>query len=634
MQRRVDWSISERIHARSGTRQRPLVTTMLVTTMLVPMSMKKRLPIQTSAESLGPVESSLRTDHPPGSDSTPRRPVLTSIAPTGESAPPSPTEIRLRAMTSSPVPTRRSAPAPPQKPVTRDDSKRPLSNESEGEGTVKGSKVTVKPSAVSAVSTAMSRELSVSSMSSNSSGGQQERASGASCVPPPNRAKKPSRRTPSPGLVSPSGPGPSSSPTAPNENEQSPSAGFATPPRLPLRTRAQTVTASVSAAPPLPIRIGSPSSSTSGSVAFSARPAHARSLPPPLPPEASSPRSSVPTSRVMPRPTAASMGNASSEDEEDPARTVSLAKRAMDELPDSTRANKRAPTFVPDIHLRHPHHINSFAVFGRFVCTGSHQVRVYDSQMSERPIFVVDLRETGLEFRIKDPKVTAMCFRPTSERMDEGRYLLCGTKDGHIWNLDIMTGEVTDSKSWTHGATITHILRYKHWMLSLDEMGKLHTYSTEGDPSKIPQQIRTSRISEKFTFACLLRDQLWTATAPSVRSTTNASSPGPTVRVHVPFTDDSIQQVGSTSEWTGAVLSSAILPFQPSKVYLGHEGGFISIWDLETRQCLEVLKVSSTDILGLEGVGGRLWIGNRKGQINVCDVSEQPWQITNVWTAQ
>ena len=350
------------------------------------------------------------------------------------------------------------------------------------------------------------------------------------------------------------------------------------------------------------------------------------------------------SARGTPKADVAGMGDMTSEDEDEagPVPLVSVtpvAKRALDEQPDSTHANKRSPTFVPDIHLRHPHHINSFAVFGRFVCTGSHHVRVYDTQMSERPIFIVDLKETGLEFRIKDPKVTAMCFRPALEHMDQGRYLMCGTKDGHIWNLDIMTGEVSDSKSWAHGATITHIFRFKNWMLSLDEIGKMHTYlvSSEGDdPSKIPPQIRTSRISERFTFACLMRDQLWTAMAPSARSTTSPASLGPTVTVYEPCMKDVMQPAPprSTSEWTGAVLSSTILPFQPNKAYLGHEGGFVSSWNIQTRTCLEVLKISSTDILALEGVGGRLWIGNRKGQIHVCDVSEQPWQTTNLWTAQ
>ena len=328
----------------------------------------------------------------------------------------------------------------------------------------------------------------------------------------------------------------------------------------------------------------------------------------------------------------------SSEDEEEagpiPVSALNpIAKRAMDELPDTTHANKRAPAFTPDIHLYHPHQINSFAIFGRFVCTGAHHVRVYDTQMSDRPIFIVDLKDTGLDFRIKDPKVTAMCFRPTIEAMDQGRYLVCGTKDGHIWNLDIMTGEVTDSRSWIHGAAIVNIFRYKNWMVTLDEMGKLYTYQLAAgdDPSKLPPQIRTLRVAEKFTFARLISGQLWTGGAPPTRSTTNMSTRGPTIRVYEPFSDG-IGRTASPSEWTGAVRCAAKCPFHPDKVYLGHEGGFISIWSTEL-ECLQVLKVSTTDILALEGVSGRLWFGNRKGQINVCNVSETPWQTTNIWTA-
>jgi hypothetical protein len=88
-----------------------------------------------------------------------------------------------------------------------------------------------------------------------------------------------------------------------------------------------------------------------------------------------------------------------------------------------------------------------------------------------------------------------------------------------------------------------------------------------------------------------------------------------------------------TSEWTGAVTSATIMPFRQDVVYLGHEGGFVSIWSAADLTCLQVLKISASDILALEGVGERLWAGNRKGQIHVYNIDEKPWQVTNVWTA-
>ena len=67
-------------------------------------------------------------------------------------------------------------------------------------------------------------------------------------------------------------------------------------------------------------------------------------------------------------------------------------------------------------------------------------------------------------------------------------------------------------------------------------------------------------------------------------------------------------------------------------VYVGHEEGYISLWDLDTDdgypQCMEV-KVSMSDILRLEGVNKRLWVGGRNGMISVYNISLWPWFMTN-----
>ena len=320
----------------------------------------------------------------------------------------------------------------------------------------------------------------------------------------------------------------------------------------------------------------------------------------------------------------------------------SSAKRSLEEYPDSTHANRRPPKFVPDVRMVQPHHIYAFAVFGRHVCTGAHHVRVYDTQMSERPIFIVDLRETGLEFRIKDPRVTAMCFRPGAHPKDEGRYLWCGTKDGHLWELDIMTGQVTDTKAAAHAASVSHIFRYGQNVITLDEGGKMHVYevplSDVEDTQAGVRLSRSLRVSERFTFARMICGKLWTATAPTTRSTTNAASApsrGATIRVYEPCAAGSMPPGKTlfTTEWTGSVTAATILPLHPETVYLGHEGGYISVWSSEEMVCQQVIKISASDILALEGVGERLWAGNRKGQICVYDVAQKPWVATNVWMA-
>jgi WD40 repeat protein len=334
------------------------------------------------------------------------------------------------------------------------------------------------------------------------------------------------------------------------------------------------------------------------------------------------------------------------DDDDEPAPLTGLtaaAKRMLEDYPDSTHANRRPPHFVPDVRVPSTHHVHAFAAFGRHVCTGSHHVKVFDTLMSESPIFVVELRETGLEFRVKDPKVTAMCFRPSGCEADEGRFLWCGTKDGHLWELDIKTGQVTDTRAYVHASPVTGIFRHKNWLISLEETGKAHVFEvgklhdgkhTEND-RLIPQLSRTIRVTDKYNFAKLVCGRLWVSSGPANRSTTSAASKGPTIRVYEPCTDGSMPAPKTmfTSEWTGAVTSATIMPFRQDVVYLGHEGGFVSIWSAADLTCLQVLKISASDILALEGVGERLWAGNRKGQIHVYNIDEKPWQVTNVWTA-
>ncbi|KIR73583.1 type I inositol-1,4,5-trisphosphate 5-phosphatase 1 [Cryptococcus deuterogattii CA1014] len=322
---------------------------------------------------------------------------------------------------------------------------------------------------------------------------------------------------------------------------------------------------------------------------------------------------------------------------EEPGAVTNLsaqAKRMLDEYPDMTEANRRPPAFVPDIRIKECHHVSAFAVHGRYVCTGAHHVRVYDTQLSDHAISVVDLKETGLESRGKDPKVTAMCFRPGATEKEEGRYLWCGTKDGHLWELDISTGEVTSTKPFVHTSSISYIWRHRKNIISLDEGGKLIVFDV-GDVEGRPPTMATSlRIGDKFGFAKFLCGKLWTSSGPLTRSTTSsATSKGPTVRIYNPCSPGQMPPPKTifASEWAGAVTSATHMPLHRDTIFLGHEGGFVSVWDGKELVCKQVLKISSTDVLALEGVGEYLWTGNRKGQIHVFDVREQPWLAANIW---
>jgi hypothetical protein len=318
------------------------------------------------------------------------------------------------------------------------------------------------------------------------------------------------------------------------------------------------------------------------------------------------------------------------------------AKRALDEYPDSSRAHRRAPDFVPRQFITNHHNIHAYTVCGHRLCIASHKLKVYDLTLGDaQPIVTFDPKSLGIESRSKEHKLTAVSFRALSAGMEEGRYIWCGTNLGHLVEVDITTGEATQVRLGIHGSMITHIFRYREYMLSLEENGKMHVFGPFGDPAtdeatKNMTPWRTIRTAEKTNFVRMLGDQVWTASGPLTRSTTNPALRGPTIRVYEPLgvgTANTSGRTTYTSEWTGAVTAAAILTSTAHEVYLAHEGGFVSIFDRETLACKSVLKVSSSDILALEGVGDRLWAGYRTGMVNVYDVTTTPWTTTNMWLA-
>ncbi|KAJ7083159.1 hypothetical protein B0H15DRAFT_952174 [Mycena belliarum] len=73
-------------------------------------------------------------------------------------------------------------------------------------------------------------------------------------------------------------------------------------------------------------------------------------------------------------------------------------------------------------------------------------------------------------------------------------------------------------------------------------------------------------------------------------------------------------------EAVGAITDATMLPSHPGVVYVGHEAGAVSLWTIEKAggwpHCIEVGRVSTSDVLCLEGVNTRLWAGGRRGMIS------------------
>jgi hypothetical protein len=332
-------------------------------------------------------------------------------------------------------------------------------------------------------------------------------------------------------------------------------------------------------------------------------------------------------------------GSSSDEEEEE-------AKVKVELLPDGSRASRRPPHLnahaFSESGIYLPAYVSVSVATGHIVVVAQgHHLKIYDLSLSNSPVQDLDARALGMEAKTKDFRVTSMEFRPSYKETDRGCYLWVGTKDGHLFEVDIRGGLVVGMKLAIHSHAVTHMFRYGQSMITLDETGKALVFTPDPlgdvDVGLSYTQPRVMRIADKQEFAKILGGKLWTSTRESSSSNTGSTSRGPIVRVYDIFTPGATGKSLLPTEHLGAVTSGAILQTQPDRVYLGHEGGHVSIWALngedEMPSCEEVVKVSTSDILSLEGVNDRLWTGGRKGNIMAYDVTVKPWIMTNNWQA-
>ena len=209
--------------------------------------------------------------------------------------------------------------------------------------------------------------------------------------------------------------------------------------------------------------------------------------------------------------------------------------------------------------------------------------------------------------------------------------LWVGTKEGQ---LDIRTGAVRGAKYAAHLHPITHFFRHGCLMISLDESGKTLVFSHNQEDITLPLTMpRVIRTMEKQDFVKMLDGKLWTAARQEYHGTGHRL---PTIRIYDVFNPASTRRSVLPIEHVGPVRSATIIPSQPRMAYVGHEEGFISIWELDTDdgfpRCVEVMKVSASDVLSLEGINDRVSQFRSSSssprflnlQSSVCPVSTTP----------
>ncbi|KAF7331468.1 IPPc domain-containing protein [Mycena kentingensis (nom. inval.)] len=410
------------------------------------------------------------------------------------------------------------------------------------------------------------------------------------------------------------------------------------PPPLPLRrpTEEPVPPPSSSAPPQLPARpvvtIPPPDSESSPSTPTPPGTADRKTRLPPPPTRTIALGEKLPPAR---RPASPAL----SSDEE----SVDETPNAPD-LPDTSRSSRQPPHLSfragyvgpsePKITV--PAHYGQVIVSGtRIVVVTHHHLKIYDVEQSDAPVFNLERREIAHSHGIKELRTTSMEYRPCGKPSDRGCLLWIGTKDGHIVELDVRTACVTAVKLSAHLHPITRIFRHGRSMVTLDDSGKTLLFTPADDEEDVQLAFtppRVTRITEKQDFARMLCGKLWTASRSELHG-----SRLQTIRIFDLLTPGAPARSVVPLEMVGAVTDATMLPSNPGIVYVGHEGGSVSLWSVDGDdgwpRCVEVVRVATSDVLCLEGVNNRLWAGGRSGMISAYDVSVKPWVVTNGWMA-
>lgn len=382
-------------------------------------------------------------------------------------------------------------------------------------------------------------------------------------------------------------------------------------------------------------------------------------LPPPK-------RTIAPGDALPPRREKSSSGSESDDDETGMSsrstfgRPNTTTRKPSDDLPDSTRANRHPPSIdsYSSRPIYVPTHAGVVAVAGLYcVVAGDRTLTIHNlaQERSTDPPVIIDLnKDVGLEWKVDKPRVTAMDFRPSSGssmgggQEEAGRYLWCGTRDGHLFEVDVWSGSVAVLRVNAHTVGVQYIFHSGEWMVTVDENGKVLLFdlpsSTHHGLGMGTMTTRVARIVDKQGFARVLRRRVWTSNGPgsSTAASTNGSASagvaakGPIVRIYDIAEEGLSMRSVIVQDPVGAVTSGTVLSSTPGMVYLGHEGGWVTIWNEDGRDTpthVGTVKVSVTDVLALEGAGTRLWAGNRQGMVYAYDVKTKPWTVTNSWRA-
>ncbi|RKO87919.1 hypothetical protein BDK51DRAFT_41149 [Blyttiomyces helicus] len=270
--------------------------------------------------------------------------------------------------------------------------------------------------------------------------------------------------------------------------------------------------------------------------------------------------------------------------------------------PDPIYVNRRPPLAegLPNSDVLHKGGVRCFAVSGYYCCTGQQNIRIY----------YIPSAENMRTISVGESKIHAIAFVPTHYMEDEGHHIWVSLDRGELICADIRTGEIVDRRS-AHTGTVTHILRYRGQIWTLDENGGLKIWGEDDRwVVSLSQRPRAMRVSARQTAAHIVNDRLWTAA-------------GRTIEVRTPADDSAAPLVHREEVPTAGAITCIASDRDGNNVFTGHEDGKILVWDGSTYRRLRTVAAAVYRITSLLGIGDRhLWAGTSVGKIHVFDLKQ------------
>jgi hypothetical protein len=297
--------------------------------------------------------------------------------------------------------------------------------------------------------------------------------------------------------------------------------------------------------------------------------------------------------------------------------------------PDAQLPSRRPPVFR-DLQgqLSHIGPARCFAMCTRHVVTAANALRVWDVVMGT-PV--------SMASRGNDIRIDACCFLPPRQPAEEGQWIWCGLKTGELWEVEAETGVITDHRTGAHTAPITHMIRVRAHIWTLDETGRLQCWYQLGESGRLSLrgQPALRRVTPKAIAVALVNnEELWLCTAKMIevyRPIQNQPN-----QANVIYENGTSHRPIATLRVDTNVGDIVTITVDDigQRVYTGHADGHITIWCSRRYERIQVYKASPYGISALAYVGGNhLWAGFQTGKLCVYDVAQEPWSVIKGWYA-